>query len=287
MDKIIKIIDNVTFELKRDYDFSWLSKYGQVFCVYDQQDSGNICFGVKNKNRKVFIKYAGAPTVNYEGTVEDAILRMKKAIHVYEDIAHPNLINLVEHFKQGDGYACIYDWVDGECLHAHWNFDKYPKYSHPASPNFKFNLLTLEQKLKCIDTILNFHILVAEKEYVAIDFYDGSIMYDFKTNKTTICDIDFYHKGLFINSDGFMMGSPRFMSPEEHEKGAIIDEVSNVFTLGAITFELLGNNRTRSIEHWTGPYALFEVAKKAINKDRTERYQSIKELYTAWTSVII
>lgn len=287
MEKIIKIIDNVTFELKRDYDFSWLSKYGKVFCVYDQQDSGNICFGVENENRKLFIKYAGAPTVNYEGKLEDAILRIKKSLPVYEDIKHPNLINLVEHFNQGEGYACIYEWVDGECLHAHWNFDKYPKYTHPESPNFKFNLLTLEKKLHCIDIIFNLHTLVAEKGYVAIDFYDGSIMYDFKTNKTTICDIDFYYKGSFTNVDGSMICSPRFMSPEEREKGAIIDEVSNVFNLGAITYELLGNNRSRSLKDWKGSEKLFYVAKKATSKDRTERYQSIKDLYKAWNSAII
>jgi serine/threonine-protein kinase len=30
---------------------------------------------------------------------------------------------------------------------------------------------------------------VAKQNYVAIDFYDGSIMYDFDTNTTTICDL--------------------------------------------------------------------------------------------------
>ncbi len=113
LEKVIKQIDSISFELKRDFDFNWLNKYGKVFYVFDQQDSGNVCFGVEKENKKLFIKYAGAPTVNYEGKYEDAILRMKNAIPIYENIHHPNLINLIRHFKQGEGYASIYEWVNG------------------------------------------------------------------------------------------------------------------------------------------------------------------------------
>ena len=282
--KIIKTLDNLEFELKEDFNFSWLSKYGKVFCVFDKQDSGNICFGVEKENKKLFIKYAGAPTINYDGNYGEAILRMKNSIPIYEDIHHQNLINLIDHFEQSGGYVTIYEWIDGECLHSHWNFDKYPKYTHPSSPNFKFNQLDLELKLGCLDDIFKLHKLVAEKGYVAIDFYDGSIMYDFKRNKTTICDIDFYDKSPLINTMGTMWGSSRFMSPEEFELGATIDEITNVFTMGAIAFELLGDNYNRTIEKWTASEKLFDVAKKATNKNRNERYQSISDFYTNWKS---
>jgi len=284
--KVIKHIDSVSFELKQDYDFNWLNKYGKVFCVFDQQDSGNICFGVENENKKVFIKYAGAPTVNYDEKYEYAILRMKNAIPIYEDIHHPNLIKLIEHFEQGKGYASIYEWEEGECLHAHWNFDKYPKYTHPKSPNFKFNQLSLELKLDCLDKIFSLHKMVAENGYVAIDFYDGSIIYDFETNKTIICDIDLYAKSPFINTMGHMWGSSRFMSPEEFERGATIDEITNVFTMGACSFEILGNNHIRTIKQWKASDKLFEVAKKATNNDRSQRYQSMRELYNAWKTAL-
>jgi serine/threonine-protein kinase len=282
LEKIINQIDGVSFELKKVFDFNWLNMYGKVFCVFDQQDSGNICFGVENENKRLFIKYAGAPTVNYDGKYEDAILRMKAAIPIYENIQHPNLIKLIQHFKQGEGYASIYEWVNGECLHAHWNFEKYPKYTHPQSPNFKFNQLGMEQKLDCIDKIFILHKLVAENGYVAIDFYDGSIIYDFETNKTTVCDIDFYTKGSFINTMGRMWGSSRFMSPEEFELGTTIDEITNVFTMGATAFEILGNNHNRNIEQWKASEKLFKVAEKATSKDKRQRYQSINDFYNAW-----
>ena len=37
---------------------------------------------------------------------------------------------------------------------------------------------------------------VAECGYVAIDLYDGSLMYDFKQDRLTICDIDLFAKVL-------------------------------------------------------------------------------------------
>lgn len=282
MDNVVKIIDGVQFYLKRDYDFNWIQNYGKLFIVFDQQDSGNICFGLKRENKKFFTKYAGAPTINYNGNLDDAILRMKNAIPLYRELKHPNLIKLVEDFELDDGYACVYEWADGDCLHAHWNFDKYPKYTHPQSPNYKFRHLSLDKKLICLGAVFDFHQLVAEKGYIAVDFYDGSIMYDFNTNKTTICDIDFYQKSPFVNNMGQLWGSTRFMSPEEYELGAKIDETSNVVTMGATAFELLGNNFERSIKEWSATEDLFMVAKKATNPDRSKRYKTIKEFYTAW-----
>ncbi|WP_343824568.1 hypothetical protein [Clostridium subterminale] len=81
---------------------------------------------------------------------------------------------------------------------------------------------------------------------------------------------------------GRMWGSSRFMSPEEFELGATIDEITNVFTMGAASFELLGNNYNRSIEEWKASEKLFQVAQKAISNDRNQRYQSISDFYNAW-----
>ena len=64
MPSIAQEIDGVSFALKQAHDFAWLHAYGRVLSVFDQQDSGNICFGVANGARRWFIKYAGAPTVN-------------------------------------------------------------------------------------------------------------------------------------------------------------------------------------------------------------------------------
>ena len=40
-------VNQITFQLKEHHNFDWLLKLGTVFAVFDQQDSGNISFGVE------------------------------------------------------------------------------------------------------------------------------------------------------------------------------------------------------------------------------------------------
>lgn len=72
---MLQIIDGIEYKLKEAFDMSFLSKYGRVFKIYDDQDSGNICFGVEKDGRKYFIKFAGAPTVEYTGSSADAVIK--------------------------------------------------------------------------------------------------------------------------------------------------------------------------------------------------------------------
>ncbi len=129
-------LGNVSFLLKEKHDFEWLQELGDVFCVFDEQDSGNISFGIEKDGMKRFVKYAGAKTLEYSGQPEDAIVTLKRSISLYENLKHPCLINLLEHFEVENGYALVFDWFDGECLHSHWSFPPPHKYNHPDSPFF-------------------------------------------------------------------------------------------------------------------------------------------------------
>ncbi|MBO2942631.1 hypothetical protein JJQ72_01355 [Paenibacillus sp. F411] len=60
------------------------------------------------------------------------------------------------------------------------------KYTDPGSPFYRYKHLTVEQRVQSLEAIFNFHMYVEEKGYVAIDFYDGSIHYDFINNETKI-----------------------------------------------------------------------------------------------------
>ncbi|KEQ24526.1 serine/threonine-protein kinase [Paenibacillus tyrfis] len=278
-------IDGISFQLKEPHPFEWLRKLGRVFCVFDQQDSGNLSFGIEWQGRKKFVKYAGAPTVAYTGTPQEAVHRLKQALPLYEALNHPHLIRLEEHFEVHNGYAAVFDWFDGECLHSHWSFPPPQKYTHPDSPFFRFRQLPVEERLRSLDCIFSFHAHVETSGYVAVDFYDGSILYDFKNNVTKICDIDFYQKKPFINTMGRLWGSSRFMSPEEFELGADIDARTNVFNMGAIAFGLLGGERDRSYSKWEAGEKLYETALRAVRPDRNERYASVAEFYAAWNAV--
>jgi serine/threonine-protein kinase len=275
-------LDRVSFQLKDKHNFEWLTSFGEVFSVFDEQDSGNICFGVEKDGTKKFVKYAGAKTKEYSGLPEDAIVRLKNSFSIYEDLQHKHLIKLLEHFEVENGYVLVFDWFDGECLHSHWSFPPPHKYTHPDSPFYRFKQLPIELRLKSFKSILEFHVNVEKNNYVAVDFYDGSILYDFKNNVTKICDIDLYKAKPFVNTMGRLWGSSRFMSPEEFGLGAKIDERTNVFNMGAIAFGLLGGELDRSISKWDAGQEHYEVAMKAVRKDRIERYSTVEEFFSAW-----
>jgi len=279
-------IDNFTYRLKEKADLHFLSNYGEVFCAFDENDSGNISFGTNNGKDKYFIKVAGAKTLNACVSPETAIKNLKNALPIYTDLKHLHLISLIEHFSYHDLYIAVFRWVDGECLFDHWNFEKYRENPTVISPANRFINLPLDKKLAAFSIVCSFFAHTAKQGYVAIDFYDGSIMYDFDSDKITICDIDLYRKSPAINDMGKMWGSSRFMSPEEYELGATLDEVTNVFTLGAIAFMMFGSDTDHSFEKWTANKDLYYVAAKATNADREKRYQSINAFITDWDNSI-
>lgn len=276
-------IDKVKFQLQEDHDFSWLKELGHAFCVFDQQDSGNISFGLKKNNKSFFVKYAGAKTIDFSGNPKDAVHRLTEAIPVYKELEHPHLIKLINHFSTENGYVAVFEWFEGECLHAHWLYGGKAKYTNPESPFYRFKNLEIGKRLDTIDTILSFHEHVESQEYVAVDFYDGSILYDFKNDITKICDIDFYRKSPSFNNIGEnFWGAKRSKSPEEYKLGLPIDSKSNVYNIGAIIFGLIGGEMDHSVSKWEANQNSFQVARTAVEEERDKRYSSIKEFYHAW-----
>lgn len=257
-------IDGVRFKMAAPFDFSFLKRYGRVFKVYDDQDSGNICFGVRSESgERVFVKFAGAPTARYTGRKEDAIASLKDASGLYKALAHENLIRLIESREMGGGWASVFEWTDAICLGR-----QYPE-QHAA-----FVKLPTETRMKIYRDILNFQRFAAKKGYVAVDLYDSTVMYDVQNQRTVLCDIDFYRRMPTVNDMGQMWGSARFMSPEEYECGAALDEVTNVYTLGAMAFALF-SECDRGAEAWPLSPKLYAVAKKAVSEERSARYGSI------------
>lgn len=263
-------IDGIKFKMGKQYDFSFLKKYGKVFKIYDDQDSGNICFGMDGHDGKIFVKFAGAQTAEYDGDVSKAVQRLKSTVPIYQSIQHKSLIQYRTSEEISNGFALIFDWADGECMGRMY------KESHKIIMN-----LSMEEKLHIFAEVIDFLNDIAKMGYVAIDFYDGSIMYDPLTKKVTICDIDFFRKSPAVNDMGRMWGSSRFMSPEEYELGELLDEITNVFTIGKMGFSIFTDSDF-CLDHWPLSETAFHVLEKASNPERSNRYTCIAELKEEW-----
>lgn len=270
---MLQTIDGIEYKMKSSFDMSFIAKYGKVFKVFDDQDSGNICFGVKNENDKYFVKFAGAPTAEYDGSASDAVVRLKQTVPIYNDLKHENLIEYLFSEEIGNGFAIVFRWVDAVCMGK-----QYPE------QRAKFDTLSDVVKLKIFDAVLSFHLYVTRCGYVAIDFYDGSILYDFTAQKPYICDIDFYRKQPVSNDMGRMWGSTRFMSPEEFTFGAPIDEITNVYLMGAVAFALFGGETDRSLLKWRLTDSLYGIALKAVSDNRADRFATISDFIAEWNT---
>jgi serine/threonine-protein kinase len=164
----------------------------------------------------------------------------------------------------------LFDWEDGE------SFGELNPSLHE-----KFFSLPIIKRMNVFEEVLRFHAHVAKCGYVAIDFNDNSILYDFDSGKVKICDIDFYAKQSYMNGMGGIFGIKALMAPEEFRSAGLIDEITNVYTMGAMAFFLLANG-DRSPKTWPLDMKLYNVVKKSVNDRRNQRQQSVRQLIEEW-----
>lgn len=298
---VIQEIDNVKFRLKKPCDVTWIKKYGTVFSVIDATGSGCICFGVGNGKDRYFIKIAGVDTVDAEISPGESVETLKNAAELYQILKHQNLVELLEHYPVLDCYAAVFRWVEGECLFDHWNFEKYDKNPGETGPAGRFKKLSPGRKLSAAECLFSFLENVSVRHYVAVDFYDGSLIYDFAADKMMICDIDLFRKQPAYNDAGeAYWGTKRLKAPEEYRLGAVIDEATNVFTLGALMFEFFGKYTQEEIdrrykdnqflpckiEYWSLGSASYSAVLRAVDFDREKRYLTISDFHKAFLEAI-
>ena len=268
----VQYVDGLPVLLREPHDLGFLSRWGRVFRVLDQQDSGNLCFGVEGPGGRVFVKYAGAQTTRFEGTVADAVECCRRAAEVYRALAHPSLTRLREDGEAGQGYLMVFDWTDAVPMGR-----QYEKSDLVRE-------LSLSQRADGVQQVYDFHVEAAARDWVAVDLYDGSLLVDLATGQVTLCDLDFYERAPVRNRMGRMWGSTRFMSPEEYQLGSVIDEVTNVFALGALAHTFLGDDASKARRAWEGSEDQYQVAARALQPRREQRWASVAELAAAWSA---
>ena len=152
---------------------------------------------------------------------------------------------------------------------------------NPQSTFQRFRGLPSEENRNVLDQVYELHYQLAQKGWIAVDFYDGCMIYDFNQQEFHVIDLDLYRDAPFVNEMGRMFGSTRFMAPEEFELGARIDERTNVFTMGRTTAVFLSDG-TLDRDPFRGSDAQYEVMRRACRDDRSERFDSMGEFYRAW-----
>lgn len=268
-------IDGVPYLALEEPDLRWLRPYGTVFRVMDRQYSGSLCFGVEGRFGRLFVKYAGAKTVNYRGKPQNAVAALKEAMPLY-DREHPALTKLLAHGPAGDGYAAIFAWRDALPLSA----------AHGPNAMSRMRRLPLEQSLRMLDSVFDLHLSLAEDGIVAVGFSDAHVLIDFDRGEAIVCDIDRYRFKPVYSELGRALGSSRFLAPEEYRLGAVLDETTTVYGMAALAFAVYSVRGNRSRQAWIAPGRLWEVARKAVSEDKADRHPSMRAFLDAWREAV-
>lgn len=252
---------------------------GELFARFDEatQDSGNVSYGVDVCGRRFFVKTAGDPALSLPHADHRARSdSLRNAAALARSLVHralPTLHNLVE---SPDGPLLVYDWVDGKLLRV-----EPEERTRPDSSFYQFVHQPREGILLALDEIFDVHYRLAERGWIACDFYDGSVIYDFERKAVHLVDLDLYRQGPFDNDMGRMFGSSRFMAPEEFELGARIDERTTVFTMGrAAAVFLAGGEVDRA--KFDEADGLFEAVERACREDPAERFPTMASFFHSW-----
>ena len=250
---------------------AYLKQIGKITYRFPEHDSRCQSFRAVVDNHRWFVKHGNTP---------QTLIWLKQAVRFHAAVQHEALPRLHNTFTTPDGFTLVYNWIDGEGLRPERELS-----DGEMHPRDRFCALPAAEIIDALNVIYDVHLLIEKRGFIAEDFYDGCIIYDFEEKQIHLYDFDHYHPAPFVNDRGRLYGSTRFMAPEEFQKGERIDERTNVFMLGRTAFVLLANS-SDSRNDWKGNEAMWQVAKKATNMDKQLRYQSVEDFVSAWHTAI-
>jgi hypothetical protein len=252
----------------------FLASCGEVFTTIKGHDSRNTSYGVAIAGDRWFVKHAVAGDTDAIGTLESAI-------RFHAVVRHGAIVPLVAVVHASDGLAIVHPWRAGEVLNDPFAPGAFPP-TNQKSAFARFRALPVPELLAAIATVFEAHIAVARAGFVAVDFYDGAMMYDFVKRVIHLIDLDSYRPPYVLDRDR-QFGSARFMAPEEWQRGATIDERTTVYTLGRAAFVFLGGERgDPSPGCWRADAWRHAVACRATSALPADRFATVAELHSSW-----
>ena len=234
--------------------------------------------------RKVAIKCIHIPTGVEEDKVQEFRERFLREARAAGVMSHPNIVTIYEADEGGEKYPpfIAMEYIEGET----WN--------HKIKRGEKFNPDQLFPLLKEIASALEY---AHKNSVIHRDIKPGNII---QTNDNRVKLMDF---GIAkvptseLTREGQFLGTPAYMSPEQ-VKGKSVDQTCDIFSLGAVAYEMISGKKPFEGEEITvvlnkivneEPKDLRElnpevskeawaIIKKMLRKDARERYQSASEL---------
>jgi serine/threonine protein kinase len=223
-------------------------------------------------------------------TDADRRSRFRQEARVISALNHPNIITIYEIGENDHGCFLATEYVEGRTLRD----------------VIKNESLTLPRILKITEQAAKAFVAAHAAGIVHRDIKPENIMLrrdgivkvlDFGLAKprTPVVPVSDVESNKTV--PGTVMGSARYMSPEQ-ARGLEVDERTDIWSLGVVLYEMLAGHspfegettadtlasviykEPEPISHVLPnlPFELQRILRKALQKDRDERYQSVKDL---------
>jgi len=231
-----------------------------AFAAFTDQGSGCASWGVERDGRRWFVKTA---------RTEVGFASLGRAMAVHAAVRHPAIVAPVHVVDEPGRRTLTMPWHDGEVLNAATVTG-----GSDRSGLRRFLAEAPTVRLVAVDRVLDAHLAVADAGFVAVDLYDGCLLWDRGTATLRLIDLDEYRPGPFTTTDR-LPGSRRYQAPEELGPGQRIDERTTVFTLGRLLGHLVGDVVGEEQA---------AVLRAATDPERTARPATVEELVARWRS---
>ncbi|HET7112931.1 MAG TPA: protein kinase, partial [Pyrinomonadaceae bacterium] len=225
----------------------------------------------------------------------DRLRRFEQEARAASALNHPNIITIYEIFQANSTHVIATEFVEGETLRQ----------------RLRRSSLSLSEALNIAIQIADALAAAHKAGIIHRDIKPENVMLrpdgyvkilDFglaKLSEETTAVVAAEAPTMQVRTgSGFVLGTAGYMSPEQ-ARGLVVDHRSDIFSLGAVMYEMLARRKPfegetpsdtmaailktepAPLQHLAPqlPAELVRIVNKSLRKDREERYQVVKDLW--------
>ena len=229
----------------------------------------------------------------------ERVQRFKQEARAVSSLNHPNIVTVFEIGQSDDLYFIATEYIDGQTLRRRMA-DSVMKLNEALDVALQVaSALTAAHETGIVHRdIKPENIMLRRDGFVKVlDFGLAKLTEPFRAEATTIIASGISTGGQISTDPGKVVGTPRYMSPEQ-VRAQQVDARTDIFSLGVVLYEMIAGRApfegatpsevAAAILHVepmplarfspSVPAELERIAKKALRKEREERYQVVKDL---------